>query len=141
MRSRRPAKYNPRLGQLICDKISTGTSGLAKLCSEEDMPHYTTVLRWLCDPDKKEFQQAYLLARESQADLLNDEIIEIADNAVAEKESPAVVSRVKLRIDARKWKAGKLAPKKNSEKGSGAVKTGEEEKGTIVNWGGKLIAL
>jgi hypothetical protein len=56
-----------------------------------------------------EFAAQYARAREEQADYYADEIIEIADTA-----EDANLAR--LRIDARKWKASKLRPKKYGEK-------------------------
>ena len=52
-------------------------------------------------------------AREEQADGFADEIIDIADSVTPET---GEVAKAKLQIDARKWKASKLAPKKYGEK-------------------------
>lgn len=52
-------------------------------------------------------------AREEQADGFADEIIDIADSVAPET---GEVAKAKLQIDARKWKAAKLAPKKYGEK-------------------------
>ena len=57
--------------------------------------------------------ERYAHAREQQADFYADEIIEIADNCPPET---GEVAKAKLKIDARKWKAARLAPKKYSEK-------------------------
>jgi hypothetical protein len=64
-------------------------------------------------------------AREAQADTLADEILDIADESVNDfmerfgrdgevtlVENPETINRSKLRIEARKWYAGKLKPKK-----------------------------
>jgi hypothetical protein len=64
-------------------------------------------------------------AREEQADKLVREILEIADDASGEvsvienedgstyeKVNQEVVNRARLRVDARKWLAARLAPKK-----------------------------
>ncbi len=58
--------------------------------------------------DKTAAQQ-YARAQEIRADLLADDVIEIADT-----ESDA--QRARNRIDARKWSSGKLAPKKYGER-------------------------
>lgn len=65
------------------------------------------------------------MAREDQADTLADEILEIADESendtyevdlgdgvIIQKENREVVNRSRLRVDARKWVAAKLKPKK-----------------------------
>lgn len=53
-----------------------------------------------------EFMQRYARAREVQAHRESDQIREIADVA-----TPEDVNVARLRIDARKWRAAKLAPK------------------------------
>ena len=70
-----------------------------------------TIYKWLAE--SPEFSERYAHAREQQADFYADEIIEIADNCPPET---GEVAKAKLKIDARKWKAARLAPKKYSEK-------------------------
>lgn len=87
------------------------------------MPDQATVYRWL---DRYEtFREQYAGAREVQADTLADEILDIADDVtldiqqntqVHERAQHEAVHRSKVRIDARKWLAGKLAPKKYGDK-------------------------
>lgn len=87
------------------------------------MPDVSTVCKWLNDfPD---FAKQYARAREAQADALADEILDIADDGTAdtiigedgvERINQEVVARSRLRVDARKWYASKLAPKKYGEK-------------------------
>ncbi|MCK5600579.1 terminase [Candidatus Pacearchaeota archaeon] len=84
-------------------------------------------MRWL-DADE-ELRDRYARAKEAQADFMADEMLDIADDGrndwmkrhQANGESVEVVNneviqRSKLRIDARKWLASKLKPKKYSEK-------------------------
>jgi hypothetical protein len=90
------------------------------------MPACSTVFKWLAE--NPEFSEQYTRAREAQADALFDDVLSIADDArndwmksrgeddagwVANGEH---IQRSKLRIDARKWMAGKLKPKKYGEK-------------------------
>jgi len=98
----RPSGYSVDVADTICQEIMTGKS-LRTICAQEDMPGASTVYSWL--REHPEFQEAYVQAREVQADVLADEIIEIADT-----EPDAQVAR--NRIDARKWLASKLRPKK-----------------------------
>jgi len=90
------------------------------------------VYRWL--DDNEEFREQYSLARSIQADTIADEILEISDNASndwMERRSEAEkgagvntgwvlngehVQRSRLRVDARKWYASKVAPKKYGDK-------------------------
>ncbi|WP_370632671.1 hypothetical protein [Eikenella sp. Marseille-P7795] len=84
---------------------------LAAICRRKNLPAPSTVYKWLAE--SPEFSERYAHAREQQADFYADEIIEIADNCPPET---GEVAKAKLKIDARKWKAARLAPKKYSEK-------------------------
>ncbi len=90
----------------VCKEISEGKS-LRSICAVDDMPSAETVRVWLLDDG--EFSAQYARAREEQADYYADEIIDIADGA-----KDANLAR--LQIDARKWKASKLQPKKYGDK-------------------------
>jgi hypothetical protein len=90
----------------VCKEIAEGMS-LRSICAAEDMPSVETVRVWLIDDG--EFSVQYARAREEQADYYADEIIDIADAA-----KDANLAR--LQIDARKWKASKLQPKKYGDK-------------------------
>lgn len=54
-----------------------------------------------------------------QADLIADEMIEIADNSKGDEKAFVGINRIhrdKLRIESRKWIASKLKPKKYGDK-------------------------
>jgi hypothetical protein len=103
----RPSDYSDETADMICEAIASG-GALYKMCQErKDWPCEKTVYLWL---DKYPyFLQKYARARERQADRRCDEIITIADEA-----TDAGLAR--LRVDARKWQASKLAPKKYGDK-------------------------
>lgn len=134
----RPSKYTEELADKICKAIAESSKGLVKLCKDNsDFPNPDTVYEWL--KVKEGFSDKYARAREDQADFLADEIIEIADDSsndtiTTEKfgdiENKEWVNRSKLRVDARKWKASKLAPKKYGDKVD--VTTGGEKIGSAV---------
>jgi hypothetical protein len=118
----RPSEYSDEIADAICLRIADGES-LRSICQDKAMPDRSTFFRWLAQ--KREFRDQYARAREAQADLLFDEILEIADNAdgdvvVVKQEDGSTVTRVnhanvhraKLKVDARKWIAAKLKPKK-----------------------------
>lgn len=106
----RPTKYSQETVDKICELIARGMS-LRAICVSADMPAGGTVHRWLAE--HQDFQEQYARAREEQADHFAEEIIEIADSVEAES---AAVSKAKLQIDARKWAASKIAPKKYGDK-------------------------
>lgn len=119
--------FTEEIGDAICERIALGES-VRSICDDETMPSMSTVFKWL--RDNKAFSQQYARAREVQADALFDDIIDIADdgrndwmekrNADGEnigwQENGEALRRSQLRIDARKWMAGKLRPKKYGEK-------------------------
>lgn len=111
----RPTSFTQEVADLICDKIAEGES-LRKICDSEEMPNKATVFRWLAA--NEEFSDQYARARESQADTLFDEVLAIADqyDSATDKIDVDHINRARLRIDARKWMAGKLRPKKYGEK-------------------------
>lgn len=144
----RPSKYTKQLADEICLKIATSNQGLATICSDLKIS-VSTVFEWLADKSKPEFSEQYARAREAQADFLADEIIELADTYrkteieyhSTEGSSTTIqdnVNRSKLQIDARKWKASKLAPKKYGDKVD-ITTAGEKLPQTIIKWGDKEI--
>lgn len=121
----RPSLYNDALAIDICDRLAHGES-LRTICKDDHMPTDRAVLRWLFDGKHTNFVQQYARAREAQADYYAAEIIEIGDEITVEATyqgaavlldiSNAAVSRNRLRVDARKWYASKLAPKKYGDR-------------------------
>ena len=117
--------YTDEMALVICERIANGES-LKAICEDENMPARSTVFKWLAE--NKTFSDMYVRAREEQADAIFDEILEIADDGRndwmerrGEEDAGWVtngenIQRAKLRIDARKWMAGKLRPRKYGEK-------------------------
>jgi len=123
----RPSDYTPEIALAICDRIASGES-LRTICTAHEMPDKATVFRWLAAHEA--FRDQYARAREAQADALAEEILDIADETSGDfiekqlgDEGSTVqivdhehISRSKLRVDARKWLTGKLAPKKYGDR-------------------------
>jgi hypothetical protein len=90
------------------------------------MPAKAMVFRWLAVNEG--FRDQYARARETQADSLADDILSIADDARNDwmekhgeddkgwQENGEALRRSQLRIDSRKWLAGKMKPKKYGDK-------------------------
>jgi len=135
-----PTTYNAHLATVICIRIAEGES-LRQILRDEGMPAQSTVYEWLLR--HPEFAENYTRAREEQADTLADEIIAIADESpetveVRDKEGNVLdvkidsgyVNYQRQRIEARKWTAMKLKPKKYGDRvavegveGGAAIKT------------------
>jgi hypothetical protein len=120
----RPSSYTPEMGDYICERLIEGDS-LRAICRDDDMPAPGTVLRWVAN--NPEFRIQYTRAREEQAETYADQIIAIADEervTVKDDKGEEVqvvfdnvaVNRNRLRIDARKWVASKLKPKKYGDR-------------------------
>jgi terminase small subunit-like protein len=124
MAAGRPTKYNAKIGGRILSKIDAGLS-VRKICAQEGMPTCSTVYRWLIE--NQEFSEQYAKSKESQAEGYAEEIIDISDEipirtvcdpdgGTSEAIDSAGVARNRLRVDARKWIASKLLPKKYGER-------------------------
>ncbi len=130
----RPSGYSEELAAKICEKIVLGLS-LRKICEAADMPAISSIFKWM--GENKAFSEQYARAKEEQAELLADEIIQIADDGKNDtyldeegrkKVDHDVVARSRLRVDARKWVASKLKPKKFGDK----LQVGGDESGAPV---------
>lgn len=103
----RPTKYTKTLAAKICARIAEGES-VKSICRDDAMPVASTVFLWL--GEHAEFSDQYAIAKEESAEFHADEIISIADDTTGD------VARDRLRVDARKWVASKLKPKKYGDK-------------------------
>lgn len=118
----RPSEFTTEAAEAICEGLARGLS-IRAICQDENMPSDRTVYRWL--EANEEFRQQYARARERQADFYAAEIIEIADDGSRDMADDGDggevvdhdhIARARLRVDARKWYASKLAPKKYGDK-------------------------
>ena len=121
-----PTTYNTHMASIICIRIAEGES-LREIVKTAGMPDRTVIYDWLLR--HPEFANQYARAREEQADTLADEIIAIADespetvevrdkngNVLDIKIDSGYVNYQRQRIDARKWTAMKLKPKKYGDR-------------------------
>ncbi len=120
----RPSQYTKELGNKICERIMNGES-VRSIVKDKKMPSSSTIFRWLLDEDKKEFWEHYEKARNVQAELMFEELLEIADDGTndwMEREydngntnivlNGEAIGRSRLRVDTRKWYLSKVLPKK-----------------------------
>lgn len=123
----RPSSYTEEIAAEICGRIASGES-LRSICSTEGFPGLQTVFDWL--ESNEVFRGKYTRAREIQAEVLVDEMQEIADDGRNDwmerlnKDGDCVgwtvngeaVARSKIRLEQRRWYAEKLLPKKYGQK-------------------------
>ncbi len=111
--------FTPALFTTITDRISRGES-LRSVCRDPEMPHKSTVLRWL--REMPQLRDQYAAARDDLLEYWASDILEIADDGTLDTmkglnkygdevmvPNHANVQRDRLRIDSRKWLLSKLA--------------------------------
>jgi hypothetical protein len=118
----RPTIRTNELEDDILSRIACGES-LRGICAEGGMPNISTVIRWLAADE--DFARKYTRAREMQAEILADEMLDIADddksdridikdkdgNIIKTEQNNVAVARSKLKLEQRRWWAEKLRPK------------------------------
>jgi hypothetical protein len=96
-----------KIQEEIIKRLSGGES-LLKILKKKGMPRRNTIFDWLSKDEV--FSNKYVRAIEAKADIIFDEIMEIADNA--DEKNYTRQNKQKLQIDTRKWVLSKMLPKK-----------------------------
>lgn len=135
----RPSDFTQETANQVCHRLAGGES-LRSITEDPTMPSRQTIYTWLTKHPS--FLDQYTRAREEQADTLADEIIDIADaspelspiydkdgNVVDLKIDSGYVAYQKQRIEARKWTAMKLRPKKYGDR---LTHAGDDDNPVIV---------
>ena len=104
----RPSLYSEEIAERVINGLMEGLS-LIKICEQDGIPTRRTIMNWW--ETKPDFYTKCARARVLQADLMDDKIIDLIDQATPES---APADRVKLA--ALTWRASKLAPKKYGNK-------------------------
>ncbi len=114
--------FSEKLVSEILMRVADGES-INYICSATNMPSRSTFFDWVAKDDS--VKTRYELAIEIRAEFYAEEIIQIADETTGDSytdENGRVhvdyenIARSKLRIDARKWYASKMNPKKYGDK-------------------------
>lgn len=106
----------------ICLGISTGKSLKSILDKDDSLPSYSSFMTWIGEDEK--FLEKYRVAIDIRTEVRAEEITDIADAPPqtyidangATRIDPAFIAMQKNRMDARKWEASKLKPKKYGDK-------------------------
>jgi hypothetical protein len=123
----RPSKFTQALANVICRRLMAGES-MRQIVADTKLPAQSTVYKWLAEQEP--FSEQYARAREIQADTHFDEILEIADDGtndwmekkdkagkvIGYQENGDALRRSAMRIEVRKYRAEKMAPKKYGPK-------------------------
>jgi len=125
----RPVTFYPAKKQeavnAILSRVATSRDSILTICkSDKDLPNAETFFTWI--RESEELAHDYARAKESQADIIAEEMLDISDNGtndymerqagngdnVGWQLNGEHVQRSKLRIETRKWLLGKLRPKR-----------------------------
>lgn len=116
------AQSTPNAIEELCAYISNG-GHLNAFCKEHGFA-WSSLDYWIHDDERR--AEMYARARETRADKLADEIVQIADEVEVSAQyqgeevtlalDSTAVARNKLRVDARKWVAAKLKPRTYGDK-------------------------
>lgn len=117
--------FDEEVARAICAEVATSTGSLRSICKDNPaFPTAKTFWEWLGHKDRAWLRDLYARAKEDQAEILADEILEIADDGrndwvekrirgkevvLCDKEH---IQRSRVRIDSRKWLLSKLKPRK-----------------------------
>lgn len=106
----RPSTYTDDIANAICARISEGES-LLSITNGDDMPTRTTIYDWLSKHGS--FANNYARAKDDSADTYADKIAHIGNEVLEGKYDPQAA---RVAIDAIKWTASKLKPKKYGDR-------------------------
>jgi len=103
----RPTIFSQEIAEEICKRLSKGETLRTIIASSDHLPDRTTIYDWLRKHES--FANQYAQARAEQADYYAELIVD-------ESYSSHDAGIGRLRVDALKWAASKMAPKKYGEK-------------------------
>lgn len=106
----RPELYSEELALTVLTRIAEGES-LRKIAGHDDMPSIFTIYKWI--ETVEGFSERYARAKQDAADSLAEDIQDIGDKTLKGFYEPAAA---RVAIDAYKWTAAKLKPKKYGDK-------------------------
>ena len=103
----RPSKYNPKLGDEICERLAEGES-LLRMCRDDHLPHSRVVRRWVLgqgipEAHAEDFRSNYNEARLAYEDCVFEELDEVARRA-----TQSDVARATLWSSNSKWSLARM---------------------------------
>jgi hypothetical protein len=118
--SGRPSIHTHELAKEICDTIAESNQSLYVLCHKNPhWPCYNAIYEWIND-NRQGFGDLYAKAKENQADYLAESILTIIDKPETFYDENGNerndTQMIRIKVDALKWHAMKLKPKKWGER-------------------------
>jgi len=105
----RPAIHSPELESKVLAALSE--KSMVKVCAADGMPDRSVIYRWMNDIPG--FSDKYARACEERADHRAEIIDDIAERCLSGEVEPQAA---RVAIDAHKWTASKLKPKKYGDR-------------------------
>lgn len=135
----RPKIFKQELADEICLRVGKGQS-LNKICQDDHIPCRATIYSWM--QENNHFLNNYVKAKADSADAHAEKIMELSFMEGVDEKDPKYyydaqgnkrvdAQLLKVQIDALKWTASKLKPKKYGSDALLAITEGKEEAGKI----------
>lgn len=105
----RPSIHTPELEREVLSRLSQ--MSMVKVCEMEGMPDRSTIYKWIDEIEG--FSNKYARACDERADHRAEMIDDIAHRCLSGEVDPQAA---RVAIDAHKWTASKLKPKKYGDK-------------------------
>lgn len=124
-KSGKPSFYTQDIADEFCRRVASGRSK-RDVTRDPDMPHDSAVIEWLNRDEA--FAVQYARACQDRADVIFDEMFEIADTPMigekiktdhegkTETTTGDMIEHRRLQIDARKWALARMNPRKFGDK-------------------------
>lgn len=113
----RPSKQTPELVDEILERLGNGEP-LARICSDEHMPAFSTVWRW--EEADEEFRKLSTRAREYGTHFMADDCLRISDDPVLDPADKKVRIDTRLRLIG-KWNARRYGDKLDLSSSDGTM--------------------
>jgi hypothetical protein len=142
----RPTVMTPEVKREIVYRMAEGRS-LVSICSDEDMPHRATVLRYLADdgPEHTEFRDRYTRAILYRTNALAEQALEIAFDESHDytehrdsegnpyvKLNPTAINRARLKCDELHWHIERLNGQKYGKPMAIETEVTEQDRQIII---------
>lgn len=113
----RPTKCTQKIADAICTRLADGDS-LRAICADEEMPEKSTVLLWVVngreiDGTDRQFSDQYHAARDAAGYSHADEALDMRNMIYSGEIEP---NAAKVILDALKWGAERMSPKRHSQR-------------------------
>jgi hypothetical protein len=90
-----------------------GGESLRKICEDDHMPHMSTISRWLSE-GSEQLREQYAHAMDLRGQRFGEKVTDLAEKVIEDKDLDP--NRARVAVDALKWAAARLAPKRYGDR-------------------------